>query len=148
MKLDITNLTMPEPEAVALLKSEVRRLRAALAALADQDATLSVQGGNVIVDGTLTAEERAAVMTAMHAYGWENADEECAKIEAAIHGLLERFSLHSEKRPISETPTLTDAERAAIESCIADDEAATAYARADTLRELLKRLGSDRYIGG
>jgi hypothetical protein len=43
---------------------------------------------------------------------------------------------------------LTDEERAAVESCIADDEAATAYARADVLRELLKRLGSDRHIGG
>jgi hypothetical protein len=43
---------------------------------------------------------------------------------------------------------LTDAEREAVESCIADDEAATAYARADVLRELLKRLESDRHIGG
>ena len=37
-------------------------------------------------------------------------------------------------------PTLTDEEREAIESCIADDEAATAYQRADTLRGLLERL--------
>jgi hypothetical protein len=39
-----------------------------------------------------------------------------------------------------QTVTLTDAEREAIESCIADDEAATAYQRADTLRGLLERL--------
>ena len=39
---------------------------------------------------------------------------------------------------------LTDAEREAVESCIADDEAATAYTRADTLRGLLERLGGDR----
>ena len=36
---------------------------------------------------------------------------------------------------------LTDAERAAVASCIADDEAATAYTRAATLRGLLERLG-------
>jgi transcriptional regulator CtsR len=35
---------------------------------------------------------------------------------------------------------LTDEERAAVASCIADDEAATAYERADTLRGLLERL--------
>ena len=34
---------------------------------------------------------------------------------------------------------LTDAEREAIATCIADDEAATAHERADTLRGLLHR---------
>jgi hypothetical protein len=34
---------------------------------------------------------------------------------------------------------LTDAEREAIKSCVADDEAATAYERAATLRGLLER---------
>ena len=34
---------------------------------------------------------------------------------------------------------LTDAEREAIEACVADDEAATAHERADTLRGLLHR---------
>ena len=34
---------------------------------------------------------------------------------------------------------LTDAEREAIAACVADDEAATAYGRADTLRGLLHR---------
>lgn len=63
MRIDIDHLVLPEPEAVLLLKDEVRRLRSAIAALADQDATLAVQGGNVIVtmDATLTVEERAAV---------------------------------------------------------------------------------------
>jgi hypothetical protein len=89
MKLDITNLTMPEPEAVALLKSEVRRLRAAIAAIADQDATLSVCDGNVTVtmDATLTDEEREAVQCAIAAeYGrgaWQWA--------ATLRGLLERL---------------------------------------------------------
>ena len=46
-----------------LLAAEVRRLRAAIAALADQDATLAVQGGTVIVtmDATLTVDERMAI---------------------------------------------------------------------------------------
>jgi hypothetical protein len=89
MKLDITNLTMPEPEAVALLKSEVRRLRAALAALADQDATLSVQGGSVIVtmDATLTDEEReAGGLIAMH-LDYAGRDH----LAATLRGLLERL---------------------------------------------------------
>ena len=76
-----------------LLAAEVRRLRDAITALAEQDATLSVQGGNVTV--TMDA-------------------------------------------------TLTDEEREAIASCIADDEAATAYDRADTLRSMLERLGGGR----
>jgi len=46
-----------------LLAAEVRRLRAAIAALADQDATLSVCDGNVTVtmDATLTDDERKAL---------------------------------------------------------------------------------------
>ena len=46
-----------------LLSAEVRRLRSAITAFADQDATLSVCDGNVTVtmDATLTVEERAAV---------------------------------------------------------------------------------------
>ena len=48
---------------VPVLQAENERLREAIRRLADQDATLAVQGGNVIVtmDATLTAEERAAV---------------------------------------------------------------------------------------
>ena len=48
MRIDIDNIVLPEPEAVILLRSEVRRLRAAITALAAEDATLTV-------------EERAAV---------------------------------------------------------------------------------------
>jgi hypothetical protein len=51
------------------LRAEIARLRNAIRRLADQDATLSVQGGNVIVDmecqdllqKNLTAEEREAL---------------------------------------------------------------------------------------
>ena len=48
---------------------EIERLRDAIRRLAEQDATLSVQGGNVIVemDATLTDAEREAVDKAAHA---------------------------------------------------------------------------------
>lgn len=44
---------------------EIAQLREAIRRLADQDATLSVQGGSVTVtlDATLTAEEREAIET-------------------------------------------------------------------------------------
>ena len=44
-------------------RAEIERLRLAIRRLAEQDATLSVQGGNVIVeqDATLTDAEREAV---------------------------------------------------------------------------------------
>ena len=77
--------------------AEVRRLRAAIAALANQDATLSVCGGDVIVE------------------------MDC-------------------RDSVQKNVTLTDEEREAIASCIADDEAATAYTRAAALRGLLDRL--------
>jgi hypothetical protein len=44
-------------------RAEIAKLKDAIRRLADQDATLSVQGGNVAVtlDATLTAEERQAI---------------------------------------------------------------------------------------
>lgn len=44
-------------------EKEIDRLQEAIRRLADQDATLSIQGGNVTVtmDATLTAEELAAL---------------------------------------------------------------------------------------
>ena len=39
---------------------------------------------------TLTDAEREAVETAMNAYGSDNANPECAAIEATLWGLLER----------------------------------------------------------
>ena len=84
----IDHLALPEPEAVLLLKDEVRRLRAAIAALADQDATLAVQGGDVIVtmDATLTDEERAAAEYFANWGAWKAA----AVHAATLRGLLER----------------------------------------------------------
>jgi hypothetical protein len=55
----------------AAMADEIGRLRVAIRRLADQDATLSVQGGSVTVtmDATLTVEEREAVAWAALAFG-------------------------------------------------------------------------------
>jgi hypothetical protein len=88
MRIDIDHLTLPEPEAVLLLKDEVRRLRAALAALADQAATLSVCNGNVTVtmDATLTDDEREAVERAA-----DLIDAKTCGDSATLRSLLERL---------------------------------------------------------
>jgi hypothetical protein len=72
--------------------AEAELLRAAIRRLADEDATLSVQGGNVTVtmDATLTAAERWAIREAAGAYFDNDDDKECAKIAATLHGLLGR----------------------------------------------------------
>jgi hypothetical protein len=66
--------------------AEIERLRAAIRRLAEQDATLSVQGGNVTVtmDATLTDEERAALLWFAH-YGLPE------HRAATLRGLLERL---------------------------------------------------------
>jgi hypothetical protein len=59
-------------------------------------------------------------------------EEEAKAIDEVVtgnHGIV----------PLYRSPTLTDEEREAIAACIADDEAATAHERADTLRALLER---------
>lgn len=86
MRIDLTTCRDPD-----LLAAEVRRLRAAIAALADQDATLSVCEGTVIVtmDATLTFEERAAVADAADRYA--EMTPESAETAAVLRGLLERL---------------------------------------------------------
>lgn len=88
MRIDIDHLTLPEPEAVLLLRDEVRRLRSAIAALADQDAALSVCDGAVTVtmDATLTDEERAAIERAA-----DLIDAKTCGDSATLRGLLERL---------------------------------------------------------
>ncbi len=73
---------------------EIERLRLAIRRLADQDATLSVQGGNVIVelDATLAAEERRAIQEAAEAYESNNEDADCERIAHTLRGLLDRTS--------------------------------------------------------
>ena len=70
---------------------EIASLREAIRSLADQDATLSVQGGSVTVtlDATLTDGEREAVATAdayMSAAGCHNTN-----VQKTLRGLLERL---------------------------------------------------------
>lgn len=71
-------------------RAEIARLHEAVRRLAEQDATLSVQGGNVTVtmDATLTIEEREAVEWA--AYAAEKWYEHTAA--ATLRGLLKRTS--------------------------------------------------------
>lgn len=86
MRIDLTTCRDPD-----LLKDEVRRLRSAITALADQDATLSVCDGNVTVtmDATLTDEEREAVeyFAAFH----QSPREADASAAATLRSLLERL---------------------------------------------------------
>ena len=71
---------------------EITRLRLAINRLRDQDATLSVQGGNVTVtmDGTLTDAEREAVEVILS--GCSEAQEYSVASNAVkiVRGLLER----------------------------------------------------------
>jgi hypothetical protein len=74
------------------LRSENERLRAAIRLLADQDATLSVQGGSVTVtmDATLTDEEREAIVWCVEMA--ETTATECDEELAALRGLLARLA--------------------------------------------------------
>jgi hypothetical protein len=76
---------------VAKLEAEIERLREAIRRLADQDATLSVQGGNVTVtmDATLTRYERHCIERARDTYADQD-DVACNEIAAVLDGLLER----------------------------------------------------------
>ena len=69
---------------------EIDRLREAIRRLADQDATLSVQGGGVTVtmDATLTDEEREAIGNMIHLI--ECKHEDYGKEAYTLRNLLER----------------------------------------------------------
>jgi hypothetical protein len=73
-----------------LLRDRINELETAIRRLAEQDATLSVQGGNVIVemDGTLTDAEREAIGIAVEYVGSAFQVEHHA---ATLRGLLERL---------------------------------------------------------
>ena len=94
---DITDRLRATPrsdirEVMSEAAAEIERLRLAIRRLADQDATLSVQGGNVTVtmDGTLTPEEREAVEVIVS--GCSEAQEYSVASNAVkiVRGLLER----------------------------------------------------------
>lgn len=65
-RVSITHMLLDDDEK---LRAEIATLREAIRRLADQDATLSVQGGSVIVtmDATITDEEREAIEMAASA---------------------------------------------------------------------------------
>jgi hypothetical protein len=137
---------------------EIARLKEAIRRLADQDATLSVVGGNVIVEmDALTDEEREAISRvydllcdrSRELQSATRLDEARPLIQWAktLQGLWERVSGTTaisgagKSAPAANTPlTLTDEEREAVETCIADDEAMTHHSRAATLRGLLERF--------
>jgi len=75
-------------DLMAEAANEIERLRLAFRRLAEQDATLSVQGGNVTVtmDFTLTDAEREAIEWAMMEAGGVSLRA------ATLRGLLERTS--------------------------------------------------------
>jgi hypothetical protein len=83
-----------DPEiAVEILKLRVAELEQAIRRLAEQDATLSVVGGNVIVemDTTLTDAEREAVAWAARlAQSQRDSRDMAGDYAASMRGLLER----------------------------------------------------------
>jgi cell division septum initiation protein DivIVA len=85
-RLSITQGMLDDNEK---LRAEIKRLREAIRRLADQDATLSVQSGNVTVtlDATLTDAEREAIAVAAAAY----ADDHGERFAATLRKLLERL---------------------------------------------------------
>jgi hypothetical protein len=83
----------PASDLMEQAAEEIENLRKAIRRLAEQDATLSVCGGNVTVDldGTLTDEELWAVGTAMISYAANKDDEECVKIRFILRDLMRRL---------------------------------------------------------
>ena len=77
------------PQDWAFLNDEIARLRDAIRRLAEQDATLSVQGGSVTVtlDATLTDNERAAIMASQGFWALEDSPH-----AATLRNLLERLT--------------------------------------------------------
>ena len=81
---------------------EIEQLREAIRRLADQDATLAVQGGNVIVtiDATLTAEERDVLSSAIDAI---NRQLRAPELVASLRQLKERVC-HDDRVNYLRTP--------------------------------------------
>lgn len=83
---------VPASDLMDEAAAEIERLRLAIRRLADQDATLSVQGGNVTVtmDATLTDAEREAVECGIHAIGIAPRDDRTLAFADVLQRLLER----------------------------------------------------------
>jgi hypothetical protein len=82
--------------------AEIERLRLALARLADQDATFSIIGGNMIVDvdNTLTDAEREALIVASIELQALSMSE--TNYSDAIRGLLARTGQTTGHAPVSQ----------------------------------------------
>ena len=78
---------------IAGLRARLEEHRLAIRRLAEQDATLSVQGGNVTVtmDFPLTDAEREAIESAISDYEENDDDADCARMVSTLRGLLERL---------------------------------------------------------
>ena len=87
------NVPMFAVKAMDDAADEIARLRLAIRRLAEQDATLSAQGGSVTVtmDSTLTPEERRDITIAADAYADNDDDPDCERIAATLRGLLKRI---------------------------------------------------------
>jgi len=164
-RVSITHMLLEDNEK---LRSEIASLREAIRRLADQDATLSVQGGNVTVtmDATLTEEERQLFVRLEERFeslahffdtpsgvNWQ-AKEACDRDRKILKALTERLSRTSSTCPhvrgtvtqhCSLNATLTADEREAIVFMAHADERdrlarKTRLAFRATLCKLLERL--------
>jgi hypothetical protein len=133
-------------EGVQKLQADVRRLEAVIAALADQDATLAVQGGNVIVtmDATLTDAEREAIAGAIAAEHERGSWAWAHTLSVLLERMGDTPAAHATLGEGSEQNrcTLTDDERAAVGWCVemAMSSATDCVDEIRTLRGLLERL--------
>jgi len=92
---DVLDEVDEQGDEIARLRRENESLKEALRRLADQNATFSVIGGNIIVDvePVLTDEERDAIVSAVLDYEQNDDDEDCAKMVSTLRGLLERTAV-------------------------------------------------------
>lgn len=139
---EIERLRADWPEQLAAARSEIERLRNGAVEVRETVTCPHVVGKTTLrcslTPFTLTDEEREAVCMAMNAYGENNADQECAKIEATLWGLLSRTGTNDAKTgdDATECPSqgekLPERERLTMKYIRADSAAAT-------LRALLER---------
>jgi hypothetical protein len=127
---------------VMLMEHPTVRFDASLSEMSDCPASDNVANRDILTD-----EERKAVEF-FSAMEWPKASRQIKARSATLRGLLDRLSLQSETRPISENPTLTDEERGAVERAadwLARWQDAHGYhseqsADLATLRGLLERM--------
>lgn len=122
---------------------ENERLREAIRRLADQDATLSVVGGNVIVemDATLRDTFAAAALTGLLS-SLPNGDQYHSFAVEKAWSLADAMLCERRRCPVSsqENLTLTDAEKDAVALAYNQMRAIHADNVAATLRGLLERM--------